>query len=284
MTVRLAGTGVAAAWTASQEQMWVRVIGEFTVARSGRDWSPGEVGTRKARLVLALLAAAGGRLVTVDELVDVLWPDRPPRHPAGNVATLVSRLRAVLGPDAISRCANGYRVGRTIVVDLTAATELVERAEAQLRAASPVAALATARRALDVLGRGDVLPGQPASELAEQARRTHRDLTRQAHHAAAHAALQTGEVHLARATAATAVRFDPLDETAHRALMRANWAAGERAKALAVYERLRRTLAAELGADPSLHSQQLYLDILRERSEVPVHGDLRPTRTSIAPA
>src|SRR5688500_2113690 len=119
MKALLAGIGAVAAETASPEQTWVRVIGNLAVGRNGRSWSSVDVGTRKARLVLALLAVAGGRLVAVDELVEALWPDRPPRRPAANVATLVSRLRAVLGPDAIVGRRDGYRLGRTVVVDLT---------------------------------------------------------------------------------------------------------------------------------------------------------------------
>jgi DNA-binding SARP family transcriptional activator len=258
--------GTVAVETASQEQTWIRVIGDLAVGRNGRSWSPLDVGTRKARHVLALLAVAGGRLVSVDVLVEALWPDRPPQRPAANVATLVSRLRAVLGQDAIVGRRDGYRLGRTVVVDLTTAAELVERAEAHLRVTpSPVAALEAAQRALNIVARGDVMPGQPACELAEHARRRHFDLSRRARHAVAHAALQTGDVGLAQASAAAAVRVDPLDETAHRALMRANWVAGERGKALAVYEQLRSTLAADLGTDPSLDSQRLYLAILDER-------------------
>ena len=46
------------------------------VAVRGRD-----LGSRKARTLLALLAAERGRLVPVDRIVDVLWPDGPPADP-----------------------------------------------------------------------------------------------------------------------------------------------------------------------------------------------------------
>jgi DNA-binding SARP family transcriptional activator len=260
---------------ASQEMTWVMVLGECTVRRNGRDLPSSEVGSRKARLLLAQLAVADGRPVIVEDLVAALWPARPPRHQAENVATLVSRLRSVLGPDAIVRHGNGYRLGRGIVVDLTAAAGLVGRAEAQ----QPAAALEAALCALNILDRGEVLPDQPVSELVERARRRHADLCRRARLAAAHAALRTGDIRLAHATASAAVRADPLDETAHRALMRANRTAGERGQALAVYERLRHTLTTELGADPSPQTQRLHLEILREQADVDAHGPPPPVRT-----
>jgi|tagenome__1003787_1003787.scaffolds.fasta_scaffold17469367_1 DNA-binding SARP family transcriptional activator len=46
-------------------------------------------------------------------------------------------------------------------------------------------------------------------------------------------------------------------------LMRARVAAGNSGEALAIYERLRSTLAAELGASPSAATQAAYMDALR---------------------
>lgn len=67
-------------------------------------------------------------------LAEVLWPDRPPRDPSANVATLVSRLRARLGPDVVRGGRQGYRIGdpSEVRVDVDDATELVARAGRRL--------------------------------------------------------------------------------------------------------------------------------------------------------
>ncbi len=62
-----------------------------------------EIGSRKARTLLAVLLLARGAPVRTDRLVDVLWGDAPPERPAEQLGVLVSRLRRVLGPDAVQR-------------------------------------------------------------------------------------------------------------------------------------------------------------------------------------
>nr|BFE77607.1 hypothetical protein GCM10020093_002080 [Planobispora longispora] len=60
--------------------------------------------------------------------------------------------------------------------------------------------------------------------------------------------------------------------------MRAHEAAGEPGRALAAYERLRETLAEELGADPARITRDLHEAILRERTATgQVVGEAAPT-------
>jgi DNA-binding SARP family transcriptional activator len=235
---------------------WLRLVGEFAVGRGNRRWATTEVGSRKARTLLAMLAVERGRLVTVDRAVEALWTTAPPRRPAANVATLVSRLRGTLGSDAIVGRRNVYRLGRVISVDLFEAAELVAEAEARL-AGEPAVAVAAARRALDVLAGGEVLPEQPDADWAEYARKVHADQLRRARHVVAEGALRTGDLPAALAAAEAAVAADAIDEVAYRALMRARDAAGEQPRALAAYEQLRAVLAARLGTDPARSTRAL---------------------------
>jgi DNA-binding SARP family transcriptional activator len=243
-------------------QLTVRVVGAFEVCRSGRQLVATEVGSSKARTLVAMLAVHHGHL-SVDRIVAVLWGDVSPRHPVRNTATLVSRLRATLGPDSIAGGRAGYRLGDHVLVDLYEADGLVDQAEARTAGQEPALALAAATRALRLLGIGGVLDEAADARWAEPARALHGGLLRRARHVAAEAALRIGDVRAARVAAEAAVAADPFDEAACRMLMRAHWAAGEPARALIAYDLLRATLGTELGVDPAAPTRDLHLAILR---------------------
>jgi DNA-binding SARP family transcriptional activator len=99
-----------------------------------------------------------------------------------------------------------------------------------------------------------------------QARDLETSLLRRAWVTLAEATLRLGEPERARPLAENAIAADPLDETAYRMLIRACFAAGEPAHAINAYQRLHRTLAAELGTDPAPATQELYLAVLAERN------------------
>ncbi len=251
----------------------------FRVVRDGTELTDGEIGSRKSRTLLKLLAVERPGLVPVERIVDILWPNERPAAPEQNVATLVSRLRAVLGADLIQGGRAGYRLaaGPGVAVDLDAAAGFCEQAEAKLATAAAVA-LAAAGRAHELLAAGTAIGDEPYAGWADPAREQVRELLRRVRMAAAEAALTTGEPRLAAGHAEAAMTADPLDETAHRWYMSASAAAGEPAKALAAYEALRQRLGRELGADPAPQTRELHLAILREQGAArKVPGRTRPT-------
>ena len=242
----------------------VQVLGVLAVAVDGREVPAHRLASRKGRTLLKLLLARRGAVVPAEVLVEALWGGRPPADPDANLATLVSRLRAVLGPDAIAGDRQGWRfvAGARVEVDLDEAERLAGEAEARL-GGEPALALAAAERALALGGRGPFLADEPDADWAMAARRETGRLAARARRLAWEAALAVGDPARALAHARAATAADPLDEPAWRAVMRANAAAGEPAAALAAYERLRQTLASELGTDPSPESQTLHLAVLR---------------------
>ena len=104
----------------------VRVVGALEVRGPGA----AEVGGTTPRTLLALLAVRRRRLVTADQIAEVLWGARPPGRPDAGISTMVSRLRRVLGAGTIDGDRNGYRLGDSTWVDLSDAAALIEEAEA----------------------------------------------------------------------------------------------------------------------------------------------------------
>jgi DNA-binding SARP family transcriptional activator len=62
-----------------------------------------DLGPRKQRLVLAVLALKVNQLVDVDRLVDLTWPDAPPQTARHAIHVRVSQLRAVLAKAGADR-------------------------------------------------------------------------------------------------------------------------------------------------------------------------------------
>jgi DNA-binding SARP family transcriptional activator len=204
----------------------------------------------------------------MDQLVDALWADAPPRRPEANVATLVSRLRSALGKEVVVGGRGGYWLGEGISVDLHEAASLVAAAEDCLSHGQPRRGLPSAERAIELLDCGPVLAEHPTADWAETARTTQEALLRRARHAAAESALRAAAPARAQLLAESALITDSLDEAAYRLFMRACAAMGEPARAMVAFQRLRATLATEFGADPAPATRDLYVTILRTQASV----------------
>jgi DNA-binding SARP family transcriptional activator len=66
----------------------------------------------KERTVLAFLLARGGRVVSVDDLIEELWGEHPPRTAEKTVGSYVSRLRRALRPGQSSTSSHEVIVSR----------------------------------------------------------------------------------------------------------------------------------------------------------------------------
>jgi len=72
----------------------VSILGPFTVARSGVDITPS---APKLRRVLALLAVQANSVVSIDQIIQELWGERPPPSATTTMQTYVYQLRKVTG-------------------------------------------------------------------------------------------------------------------------------------------------------------------------------------------
>ncbi len=168
----------------------LRLAGTFGVIRDGTELSDGELGSRKSRRLLKLLAVERPGLVPLDRIIEVLRADDPPAAAGQNVATLVSRLRGVLGQGVILGSRQAYRLADepAVSVDLDAAARYCGQAERKLTA-SPAIALAAAEQAIGLLAADVALADEPYATWVDPARGELRSLARRARLAAAEAAL-----------------------------------------------------------------------------------------------
>ncbi|MFB4283548.1 BTAD domain-containing putative transcriptional regulator [Nonomuraea sp. MTCD27] len=238
-----------------------------------------DVGGIRVRALLARLTLAGGEVVPVDSLINGLWGDRPPRESVRALHALVYRLRRALGESEIVELASGgYQLHvRAEDVDAYRFEKLAKQGRGELAAGSGRKAAALLGEAL-ALWRGDALAdvldvpfaGTAAAHLQQLRAAATEDWFEAklllGHH---------GEI-LAELEAATAAH--PLRERLAVLRMRALHAAGCQSEALALFEKVRRTLAEELGIDPSEELRRTHLAVLRGQSELSERSRAAPGR------
>jgi DNA-binding SARP family transcriptional activator len=120
----------------------VRLLGGFEVEGVAER----DLGSRKARTLLKVLALAGGSPVSVHRIAEILWGDKQPSRPADQVGVLVSRLRRVLGAERIIRSDAGYVLTTDWldVSDLRGLAAVAAEARAEGRAGAAPASFAAA--------------------------------------------------------------------------------------------------------------------------------------------
>lgn len=143
------------------------VLGPLRATAGGRELS---LGGRRQQTVLAVLAMAGGDVVGVDHLGDVLWGETPPSTFRTQVAICVANLRKLLAPHAdgptIRTLSPGYAlVPEAFDIDADRFRSMVEQARALHRDGDIAGAIRTMGTALE-LWRGEPLAGIDSVEVS----------------------------------------------------------------------------------------------------------------------
>jgi DNA-binding SARP family transcriptional activator len=216
--------------------------------------------------LLAMLLFDADNTVPRERLIDGLWPGEPPRNARSQLHSCVSRLRKHLtegglpGQVLVTDPA-GYRLRADAkAVDLLEFRALV--AEARAAAADPRLAEARDRyRAALALWRGPALAGIDRPAVRRAAAGLDEERAR-ALEECIEAELALGGAGELISELTDLVHEHPYRESLHAALMLALYRADRQADALAAYQRIRRTLVAELGQEPASALRELHQRIL----------------------
>ncbi|WP_375476727.1 BTAD domain-containing putative transcriptional regulator [uncultured Jatrophihabitans sp.] len=247
------------------------VLGPLRARAAGR---AAELGPGRRRTTLAALLVDVGHVVPLDVVVARVWDDEPPDNPAAAVHSYVSRLRAALrtvdqdGNQTMAPLltqAPGYLLA---VQPQSVDAVVFERLLDDARRLRPVDAAAARDRIDEALA---LWRGRPYADITARFAETESTRLQSLHTAAQELAidcdLELGRhVYVEQIEAMLAV--DPLRETLHGALMLTLYRGGRQAEALRQFDLLRRTLAEELGMDPSPDLRDLHARILRQDSSL----------------
>lgn len=240
---------LAARGDTAMPRLHVTLLGSFQVRL--HDESTASFRSDKVRALLAYLALEADRPHTRAHLCGLLWPDKPDDAALQNLSQTLRRLREALGeqpgaPSALRSSRQSIQWGADGDVWLDAATF------ARLATSTDMADLGQAAE----LYRGELLPGfgLPACEAFDEwlllTRERFARLAVAALETLAHGRMAAGQHSAAAESAWRLIALNPLREESHRLLMRALAGSGDRAAALAAYERCRQALRAELDVEP----------------------------------
>lgn len=248
--------------------MKIGLLGQLVVDVDGVGADVGRLGDL-GRIALAYLVLERGRPVARDELADALWGEDLPPTWTSALRGVLSRLRSTLAAtglaaDEVVRSELGcwrFCGPGELDVDVERVARTVAEAPDQL-AGSPTEARRRLEEAVD-LAAGQFLPGA-GGQWVERRQAEVAALRVRALELLAEAASACGDHGAAAAAASEAIALAPLRESAHRALMTAHAAAGDRAAALRAYEECRVVLAEEVGVAPSPATYDLYVRQLQD--------------------
>jgi WD40 repeat protein/DNA-binding SARP family transcriptional activator len=226
-------------------------------------------GSERQRALLAILLLHANEVVSVDQLIDDLWGERPPPTALRTLQAHVSRLRKTLyqragdpvdaNGDLLAGGSGGPLVtrGRGYLLrvapgelDLDRFAILVEQGRQALAAGDPERAAEMLRASL-ALWRGSPLADFTYEAFAQAPIARLEELRLGAIEERVEADLALGRHEQLVGELSPLVERDPLRERLRAQLMLALYRCGRQAEALAVYQEFRQSLSRELGLEPS---------------------------------
>ena len=265
----------AMAWPSAQQTQAgtrIRLCGPLRFEIHCRDVTA-ELPDGQPTSVLCYLLASPNRAAHRDELIAVLWPERPPREPSAALRPILSRLRRVLAPAALE----GRERLRLVLpdpvwLDLDEATGRLHKARAAGRRRLWEEVREHSLAALDLLQLG-LLPGLDGDWLDARRREVENLLLEALEwQARAGLALKAPDLGAAERAARELIARSPYRETGYRFVMEALAAGGNVAEALRVYDDLRVLLRDELGTAPAAELQALHGQLLAGEPIGPAAG------------
>lgn len=253
-------------------QIAFRLLGPLDVRFDGMSLA---LGGPRQRTVLTMLLLAPGRVVSVDSLIDTVWPNGAPTTARNQIAICVAALRKVFKAatgvgDLIVTSHPGYALSALSAlehrIDVVDFEERVGQAREVARGGQPAEACDVFAEALS-LWRGRALDGVTGVRVEQEATRLE-ELRLDVHEEHAGLRLQLGHHHALIPELSALVSEHPMREQARAHLILAQYRSGRRAEALSAFREGRRFLVEELGIEPGPVLQALHDLVLRDSPEL----------------
>ena len=241
---------------------------------------------RKEQGLLAYLAVESGQTHSRDSLIGLFWPELPPADARNNLRVALSRLKGCLDDSNIleaTRHTIRLNPECPVLIDVGQFLSLIKQTE--IHDHSSLAACQPCQEQLEQavdLYRGEFLAGFFLEDclafeewLFVWRERLHVQVLKWLDQLV-QISEDNGRYPIAEEYARRKVELDPLQESAHRQLMRALYAQGQRSAALNQFQTCATVLREELGVEPESETVRLRQEIQTETLAV-----LTPTVASV---
>jgi SARP family transcriptional regulator, regulator of embCAB operon len=231
------------------------------------------ISARKIEVLLATLLIRMGRVVSMDELMGEIWPNRPPRRATAALHVYVSTLRKLLAEHGqqdptIVTSPPGYlfELGSS-EVDFRIFLDLLGQGRTALREHRDEDADEMLERALS-LWRGPVLGGHEYGPMMSEFVRSLAEQRTECLELHVESKHRLGEHRQTIGLLYSLIGENPFHETFHRQLMLALYHSERKADALNVYRTAYRMFLDELGLPPCDALRNLHSAILTEDGDL----------------
>ncbi|MGI8643262.1 MAG: AfsR/SARP family transcriptional regulator, partial [Thermomicrobiales bacterium] len=264
------------------------LLGDVRISVGTRPIMDNDWPRRNARRLLLLLLISPGHRLPRDRVIDLLWPELSPARATNALYVALHGLRRVLEPDLAKGRASAYIDSSAETIGICAAASAIvdldafDAALASATAAAPGARRPALRQAL-TLYTGQLLPADLYDDWAVGRREAVQLAWEDAILELAALDVAAGEPQATVAPLEHLLATDATHEAAHRALMRAYAASGQRDRALRQYVRCRTALEEALGAEPDDETEGLH-DAIRAATPEPLAADTVSSRFNNLPA
>ncbi|MFZ5825267.1 MAG: BTAD domain-containing putative transcriptional regulator [Bacillota bacterium] len=249
----------------------VRTLGEFGVSRGSEAVTPQEWTRDKAKRLFQIMLSRRGQYLSRDYLIDTLWPDKTRELGAKNLKVTLSTLNTILEPRRPEETAHfvirsGDRYGLidvdSLQVDGDRFAVLANRGLAYARRGMEAHAAERLEQAL-ALYTGDFLEDAVYEEWAAAERERLRRLYLEAAEAMAQIHLTGGRYAECLALCEQILAKDNCWENAYRLMILCHARAGEKARAVQVYQQCKQVLHETLGVRPSQETVTLLKESIK---------------------
>lgn len=257
----------------------IRLLGGFQVSVDGRAIDERAWGRRKAAALVKLLALAPRQRLHREAILEHLWPEGDPDTAGANLRVVLHAARRALQTGQKRDLALLQALDDEIALQLDGEpwvdVDAFERAAEIARQSQDIDDYAAA---LALYG-GELLPGDRYEDWTVSRRERLHDSYLNLLTSYAAVLEERADLPAAIAALERVIAADPTHELAATRLMDAYARAGQRHRALKLYQHLRDALERELDAAPDEEAQRVYGQILARRGPPPAERQESPPST-----